>query len=240
MKTPVIFPSPTEVEGEQPLRAGFRLPRDMIVAPARAYRAVAATREWLPALLIVVSIGFASVALAAPAISNVAVETAKQDRTALLSARDLADVGRTALAFLVVQTTLYPAFGWLFTASTLAVIARFRGVPASFSTFFSLAANAGVVASFGSLLQGLALRLHDPGTYHTWAQIALALPLNLAVFTPHGTDREIAFLENFDLFTAWSLVLVAYGFSEIAHVRPIVALSISFGIALALVILVGL
>ncbi|MFY9781736.1 MAG: YIP1 family protein [Candidatus Baltobacteraceae bacterium] len=240
MKTPVIFPSPTEVEGEQPLRAGFLLPRDMLFAPARAFGLVAATREWLPALLIVVCIGFASVALVAPAFSNVAVETAKADRTALLSARDLADVGRTALALLVVQTTLYPALGWLFTAATLTMIARFRGAPSTFSTFFSLAANAGVAAALGELMQGLAVRLHPPSSYHTWAQIALALPLNLAIFAPHGTDREIAFLSSFDLFTAWSLVLIAYGFAQLARVRLTTALSISFGIALALVILVGL
>ncbi len=236
----MIFPSPSEVEGEQPQRAGFALPRDMLFAPARAFRSVVATREWLPAFLIVVSIGFASVALMAPAISNVAVEAVKHDRTALASARDLADVRQTALALLVVQATLFPVFMWAFTASILIMIARFRGAAASFATFFSLAANAGVATSIGVLLTGLAVRLHDPNSYHTWGQLALALPLNLAVFRPHGADRELAFLSNFDIFMIWTLVLIGYGFAQISHLRLIPALSISFGIGLALVILVGL
>jgi hypothetical protein len=236
----VIFPSPTEVDGEQPLRAGFLLPRDVIVAPARAFRSIAATREWLPAFLIVMCFGFASAALLAPAVSNEAVEAAKADPSALLSAGDLSDVGRYALANVVVAVTLYPAFGWLFTAMTLVLIARFRGGPATFSTYFSLAANAGVPAAIGQLLQGVAVRLHDPSSFHTAAALALALPDNLAVLVPHGTEREISFLGSFDVFTLWSLVLIGYGFSHIAHVRLTAALGISFGTALAFVFLLGI
>ncbi len=212
----------------------------MLIAPERAFRLVAATREWLPAFLIVVCLGFASVALLAPAFANVAVLSAKQDPTAMLSARDLPDVGRTALALLVVQATLFPVFVWLFTASTLAVIARFRGVPATFATFFSLAANAGVATAIGSLLQGMAIRLHDPNSYRSLGDIARALPLNLAIFAPHGTDREINFLSNFDVFTVWSLVLIGYGISQLAKMRLIPSLSLSFGIALTLIVLLGI
>ena len=135
------------------------------------------------------------------------------------------------------QQTLFEPVAWLITALVLTTFARIRGTATSFSVQFSLAANAGIPAALGSVLQGLAVRLHDPSSYHTIAQLALALPLNLAVLAPHGTDREIAFLSTFDVFTVWSLILIGYGFAALARVRLVTALSLSFAVALGLALI---
>jgi hypothetical protein len=231
----VISPTPRDTGGAQSARAGMLLPRDILFAPTRAFRLIAETREWLPAFLIVVALGFAAVALIAPALSHVTLELAKRDPS--VSPRDYDAIARGQLIALTVQQTLFEPVAWSITALVLTTFARLRGMTASFSTVFSLAANAWIPAALGSVFQGLAVRLHDPSSYHTIAQLALALPLNLAVLAPHGTDREIAFLSTFDVFTAWSLVLTGYGFAALAGVRLVTALTLSFTIALGLALI---
>jgi hypothetical protein len=230
-----MSPTPRDAGRAHPPRAGLLLPKDMLFAPARAFRLIGETREWLPAFLIVAALGFVAVMLIAPALSNVAIELAKRDPS--LSRRDYHDLAHGELIALTAQQTIFEPIAWLITALVLATFARIRGTVTPFSILFSLAANAGIPAALGSVFQGLAVRLHDPSSYHTTAQLALALPLNLAVLAPHGTDREIAFLSSFDVFTAWSLVLVGYGFAALAGVRLVTALALSFAVALGLTLI---
>jgi hypothetical protein len=211
------------------------LPRDTIVAPARAFAAIARTREWLPGGLIVAALAIGGVVLIEPAMTHVL--TIQLQKTGKLTPVQLRAMPVTAAKVLVETQLVLQVLSWSLTAMVLTTIARFKGVQMTFGAFFALTVNATIPAEFGFLAQALAVRLHDPTAYHTFAQLELALPDNLAVFAPNGNDDQVGFLANFDIFTLWTLILIAYGFVALAGVRLVTALSVSFGTALVLALL---
>lgn len=225
-------PSSEEPGTERAGRGGFALPLDVIVAPARAFRAIQATREWLPAYMIIVALSFLELYLIAPVLTHLAAVESKG------AAGEAAS--RAALVLIMNQValgTIGPLLMAAFAATMLSAGSLGTGGGlARFATFFSLALNCAVPYAIGGVLTALAVHVHDPAGFRSSADLVLATP-SLASLRPHGQPREIAFLGYWDPFTLWSLLLIGYGFAALGKVRPVPALLFALAIGLSVAVL---
>ncbi len=230
-------PQPASSEAPIP-KAGFSLPRDIIVAPARAFAKVATTREWIPAYAIIVVASLCTTALVAPALIHIAsVTPPPPDTTAPHGAAAIATAQRGLIATYAVGQITIPLLLILLTASALTTVARFKTQTTSYVTYISLAANCMIPSVIGGLVTAVGIRAHDPASFANIGTFLTAVPTNLAVFANQRNDREVAFLARFDLFDVWSYVLLAYGFAEIAKVKLTTALAVAFGLSFLFAIL---
>jgi Yip1-like protein len=223
-------PSIEEPPVERSARGGFSLPLDVVVAPARAFRTIEATREWLPAYAIIVALAFLQLYLLAPGLAHIIAVQAHTGAAAVPAPKAM-------LAEIVYQAalgTIGPFVMWGFVATLLsAAVLGTGGGLGRFATFFALCMNCAVPAAVGGVVSALAVRLHDPTALRSVSDLLLAAPISLAALRPHGAAREIAFLGYWDVFTLWSLVLLGYGFAALAKVRPVPALLFAFAIGLS-------
>ncbi len=222
-----------------PPRAGFALPRDILIAPARAFAAIKARPEWLPAALVVLILSLAGLAMIAPALAlvTVALVNASVAPGTHPTAQNITDAIRDVQLNELFNQTFLQLAAWTLTAMVLTTAARIRGQATRFATFFSLAVNCAVPTALGFALGALNVRLHDPAHYVNVTQLNTALTLSLAALDPHGSSRQVAFLTQFDVFFFWTGLLVAYGYMAISGEKLLRALFLSFGIALSLSLL---
>ncbi len=234
MTAPPPAPAP-----EQPARAGFSLPLDIVIAPRRAFLKIAKTSEWLPAVAVIVALGLATAALATPAILHLATVTAVAARHHPLSAAESRDTASAMMVALAYNVVFVPLLVAAFTATTLTVAARFKDPAAPYVRYFALAANCLVPSALGNFLHALAVAVHSPASYNDIRAFQLALPDNLGFFAAPGNDAELDFLSRFGLFDAWSFVLLAFGFSAFAGMRFTTALVIAFVLDFTYAIIFG-
>ena len=219
-------------------KAGLSLPRDIVVAPARAFAKIAATHEWIPAYAIIVVASLCTTALIAPALIHIAsVTPPPPDTIAPHGAEAIAIAQRGLIATYAVGQFTIPLLLILLTASALTTVARFKTQTTSYVTYVSLAANCMIPSVIGGLLTAVGIRAHDPASFTNIQGLLTAVPTNLAVFANKGNDREVAFLARFDIFDIWSYVLLAFGFSGIAKVKFVTALVVAFGLSFLFAIL---
>jgi hypothetical protein len=233
--------NPPADEAAQPRapRAGFALPRDILIAPLRAFAAIKARPEWLPAAFVVLVLSVIGTILIAPALAHATNSAVAASRAAgdNVPVRDVDRAIKEELATLLFGQTLEQLAVWGLTAMVLTTAARLRGQATSFSTYFALAVNCGIPTAVGFALQGSIIRLHNPASYANLNQLNTAFPLTLAVLDPHGSPSQVAFLSQFDVFFLWTGLLVAYGYMAISAEKPVRALFLAFGVQFALVLL---
>jgi hypothetical protein len=219
-----------ETPPERPPRAGAALPLDVLIAPSRAFRAIEATREWLPAYLVVVALGMLELYLLTPALSKVLALQLHAGAPGAPAPQAI----RQAMLVEGIWRVLGPLFAWGFVATLLAAATiGLRNPSSTWTTFFSLAMNCALPAAIGGVVVALAVRFHSPATLRTASDLLLAAPISLASLRPNGSPREIAFLGYWDVFTLWSLLLLGYGFSAIAKMKHIPALLLALAIGLS-------
>ena len=208
-------------------RAGFALPLDILIAPARAFDRIAARPQWLWAYGVVVAAALASVALIAPAIVHVATVAPQS------AGVKTADPGllRELVATLALQNAvLRPLLMVGLTATVLTVVARFKGKTVPATLFVSLATACLVPWTLGSLVEATLIGLRDPRSFSNVHALIVAVPDNLGVFASPKNDAELGFLAHFDVFGLWSHLLLAFGMARFAGVRLVTALATAFGL----------
>jgi hypothetical protein len=211
---------------------GLRLPFDILVAPARAFAEILERPEWLSAYVLLVVAAVAELYLIAPAFVHVRSVLPPPDG---LAGKPPAEIkaefgqflGDNALGNVV---TLLIDIG--LTATVLTTFARFKGSTTPYPVYASLAANCLVPQALGSLLSGLATIVRPASSYHDYRALFTALPDNLALFADPAHVTETLFLGKFDVFTIWSAILLAFGFTATAPVKFTTALAVSFALAL--------
>lgn len=93
---------------------------------------------------------------------------------------------------------------------------RVAGGKPPFPATFAVTAHAMLPGAIASILSIPAVLAHDHFTAETAARL---LPSNLAAFLPdEASTRSVALLSKFDVFTIWSLVLLALGMAQAAKV----------------------
>lgn len=213
---------------------GFRLPLDIVVAPARAFAGVAATHEWLTAYALIVASGLAGLAFGSGALAHLVSVIPPPNGAAGLPAPQVADAVTATLEGTALQQLLTPLFWIGLTATVLTSIARFKGQDTSFRVYVALAANCLVPTIFGNLLSGAGVAFHPAASYHDLRAVEVAFPDSLALFADPQNTKEIAFLGQFDVFTLWSTFLLAYGFAATTPVKFNTALGTAFTLLLVL------
>ncbi len=216
-------------------RPGLLAPlRDVFIAPARAYAALAARPAWLPAFAVVFASSVVYLALAAPAVTHLAALATAGGKSHGASAADAASAAKVGLTNDLLVAALGPLAGWSITATLLATIARWKNQTTPYVAFFALCAVCSLPAALGNIIEGIGVALRGAHGIATWKALAAALPDNLAVFAASRNDREVSFLSNFSFFEIWSTLLLAFGFVALAQVRPVTALLVTFGLDVVL------
>jgi hypothetical protein len=205
-------------------RAGFRLPFFVLINPERAFALVSATREWVPAYILVALFSLASVLLSSGALAHAVSSDPHAAATALTTSQQAAVLLELNLAWAV----LGPFVVYGFVATLLAAAAFGGERPAhAYARYFSLAMNVAVPASIGDLVTGVAVRFRDAASFHSANDLNTVLPISLAVFRPHGPSPEIAFLSYWTIFALWSLLLLGCGYAAISKMRLVPALLVA-------------
>ena len=122
----VMQVSDEPAQGEKP-RAGFALPLDILIAPQRAFRTIAATREWLPAALVIVVLAAIGTALIAPAVAHVAKAQLIANQHGHPSDKELAGAARTDIVLTFLSGTVLQVFPLTLTAMVLSTAGRLKG-----------------------------------------------------------------------------------------------------------------
>lgn len=201
---------------EQPRRAGFSLPVDMVIAPGRAFLKIAKTNEWIPSLVVILVSGLGTVALTTPAIVQIlAAAKSSHPPTAAQIASQLA-----------VEALLMPPLVAMLIATTLTAMTRVKDPAAPFVRYYSLAINCLVPSALGGLLHAAVAGLRQPSSFASFRAYTVALPDSLGVFAAPGNERELNFLGLFNIFDAWAFILLGFGISLFTGMR--------FGVALTL------
>lgn len=224
-----------EPETQRAPRVGLGLPRDILIAPQRAYLRIAARPEWLPAYLLIAASGLVAAALMGPAIVHLAslpeagstVATAPHDPGAQAAA------SRLIVAEVALQGVLVPLLMIGLTATALTLFVRLRSQPTPYLVFVSLAANCLMPAAIGSLVRAAGVALHPAASYHDLRSLILAVPDNLGVFADPHNEREVDFLARFDIFDVWAYALLGIGFATFAQIRLTTALALAFSLDFA-------
>ena len=233
----VLEPAASEPAPDPPLSRGLGLLRDIIVHPQRAFVAIAARGEWLPAYLATVAIELVSLYLIAPAVTHL---TALQARSAaaghaaagapLPAAYDLlARVGFTLILPLAV-------WGFVATLLTATTLGRGERRP-NYSAFLALGLTCAFVSTFGDLIEAICVRLRDPASFASPAAVLLAAPITLASLRPAGSDLEVSFLAFWDPTRLWAALLFGYGIAALTNMRLTIALFLALSIAVSLALL---
>lgn len=224
-----LFPEP-EAVAARPFRAGLSLPRDILIAPARAYATIAANGAWLPAYATLVLLGIAAALFEWPALTHVAAGLPDADGHVAHGAGAVEATSRMVLTNLLVGEALTPLIFIGLTATVLTVIARFKANATHYGVFVALATACLIPSTLGDLLAAAVVRIHDPASYHDYRSIFLAIPDNLGVFATRGNERELFFLSRFSVFDVWSYALLAFGIAALVPIRFTTAVAVAFSL----------
>jgi hypothetical protein len=221
---------------ERPPRAGLALPRDILIAPKRAFARIVASPEWLPAYVLIAGAGLLAAFLMGPAIVHLAALPSGEggaSASAPQTPAALAAASRAIMAEVALQEVLVPLLMIGLTATALTLVARLRAQPTPYLIFVSLAANCLMPVALGSLVGAAGVRLHDASSYHDVRSLLLAVPDNLAVFANPHNEREVEFLARFDIFDVWAYTLLGFGISAFSQIRLTAALAMAFSLDFA-------
>ena len=228
-----LSPAP-QANVERPLLAGLSVPRDILIAPSRAFATIAANCAWLPAYAVLAILGLVSGLFEWPALAHVATSLPDAEGHVVRGATALEAARRNVLTSVLVGEALTPLIFIGVTATVLTVIARFKKNATGYNVFVALAAACLIPSALGELFGAIVVRLHDPASYHDYRGIFLAIPDNLGVFAGKGNDAELFFLARFSLFDVWSYALLAFGIAALVPIRFTTAVAVAFSLDLVL------
>jgi hypothetical protein len=224
-----------EPEAERAPRAGLGLPRDILIAPQRAYARIAARPEWVPAYLLIAGAGLLSTLLMGPAIAHLASLPAPGS-SAPATPHDqasLAAASRLVVIEVALQEVIVPLLMVGLTATALTLFARLRAQQTPYLVFVSLAANCLMPVAIGLLVGAAGVCVHPATSYHDLRSLLLAVPDNLAIFADPHNEREVDFLAQFNIFDVWAYILLGLGFARFAQIRLTTALALAFALDFA-------
>lgn len=224
----------SEPNARPPFSTALALPRDILIAPERAFAAVSASGAWLPPYATLVILGLVAGVCEWPALAHVAGSLPDAAGHVAHGQAALDASNRMVLANVLVGETLTPLVFMGITAMTLTVIARFKSNATRYGAFVALAAACLIPSAIGDLLGALVVRVHDPASYHDYRGIFLALPDSLGIFAAKGNAPELFFLSRFSIFDVWSYALLAFGFAALVPIRFMTAVAVAYALELVL------
>jgi hypothetical protein len=213
-------------DNQRPGRANFRLPWEIVVAPARAFDRIPLTPEWLLAIAIVTVLEGVAAYASFPAQAHVLLVLSRTLGTQKLTTGTVWENTVLPCTIAVVKIML--------TATALTLFAGTRDVKKmiAYPAYLALAANCGIIAALGDFLVGLADALRNPASFGDIRSLDMAFPVNMTIFADPSSPEQALFLTHFGLFTVWADIVLAFGFAKLANVRLVSALVFVFTLEL--------
>ncbi len=221
-------PSPG-TDRDRPKRADFRLPWDIVVAPARAFERIAASPEWLLAYVVITALMLAAVTLEYPALLHVETSVARAAHQETFDSSNF-------FANVLVANAVQPLIVVMLQAIAVTVFAATRNGKnfAKYSTFVSLAANCAVIDALGEFVQAVAIHTRHPASFENLRSLDTVLPIKMTYFADPGNINQAIFLSHFGVFDIWSSIVFSYGLARLAKIALLPSLVFVFTLDLVL------
>lgn len=206
----------------------------VLLAPEKTFRALAARPHWLPAMLLLVAVALTLSLVVTPKLDmkqvvRDAIEESGRDLSAAQLEQQLAIAEKFKWAGTASQLVLQPAV-YLIMAGVFLVLLRLSGSEIDFRRSLSVSVHGmmpflvATLLTIPVVLSRATLSLED-------VQNSSYLYSNLAAFAPESTAKPLlALLSSIDLFSIWTIVLLAMGYRIVGKVSNAVAYGVVLGL----------
>lgn len=206
----------------------------VLLAPEKTFRALAIHPQWLPALLLLVAAALTLSLVVTPKLDmkqvmRDAIEESGQDISAAQLDRQVEMAEKFKWVGTASQVVLQPAV-YLLMAGIFLVVLRLAGSEIDFRRSLSVAVH-GMMPFLVATLLTVPVVLSRAELNLKDVQSARYLHSNLASFAADSTAKPVlALLSSIDLFSLWTIVLLAIGYRVVGKVSRAAA----FGVVLTL------
>jgi hypothetical protein len=208
-----------EAGPERVLSNPFQSVWGVLFSPESTFRALAVRPRWLPALLVLLLSAFAVSVILTPRMDmKQAIRDAveKQGRELTETQLEL-QVNIAKKVGMAAQLILQPAF-YLLTAAIFLVLLRLLGSEIDFRRSLSVTVH-GMVPLILAALLSIPVVLSRASISVEDVQGSRLLQSNLAAFAPESAGKVLlALLASIDVFTLWSVFLLAVGYRVVGGV----------------------
>jgi hypothetical protein len=216
-------------------RGGLLNVVDVVVAPPVAFARLRAVPAWGWAFVVAALLGIAGILLILPAsehamatwlpgmlAANPQVAKLPADQQAkLIQAQVALTVAFLRLTWIFVPIALLVAT--LLQALVMTVANAIGGGDGTFPKYFALAMTVAIVGNgLAALVTGVIATLRGSAAFDTPNAIQASLP-SLALVVPAASGALRGFLAAFNVFSLWSVVLLAAGMQSVGRIRRDVA-----------------
>jgi len=219
-----------QAESGMPEVSGVQSVWGVLVAPENSFRALALRPHWLPALLLLVSGALALSVIVTPRLDMKQVmRDAIEDSGQEVSSAQLDKQAEMAEKFkwmgTVSQVVLQPAV-YMIMAALFLVVFRLMGSDIDFRRSLSVAVH-GMMPFLVATLLSIPVVLSRAELSLADVQSGSFLYSNLAAFAPESAGKPlVALLSSIDLFSIWSISLLAIGYRVVGKLSKMAALSV--------------
>jgi hypothetical protein len=233
--------NPEQVESATPEVSAVQSIWGVLVAPEKTFRALAVRPHWLPALLLLVAAALALSLIVTPRLDmKQVIREAIEDSGQEIPAAQLEQQVEMAEKFkwlgTASQVVLQPAV-YMLMAAIFLVVFRLMGSDIDFRHSLSVAVH-GMMPFLIATLLSIPVVMSRAELSMAEVQSGGFLHSNLAAFAPESAGKVlVAFLGSVDIFSIWTIALLAIGYRVVGKVSKAAALGVV--IALWAVVVAG-
>ena len=194
----------------------------VLLAPEKTFRALAARPLWLPALVLLVASALALSVIITPRLDmrqviREAIEESGQEVPEAQLARQVEMANKFKWVGTAAQVVLQPAV-YLLMAGLFLVVLRLVGSEIDFRRSLAVSVH-GMMPFLLATLLALPVVLSRAEISMQEVRSGGLLSSNLAAFAPESTGKAmLALLSSVDLFSLWSIALLAIGYRVVGRV----------------------
>jgi hypothetical protein len=215
-------------------RSGLATAVDTIVSPAAAFASLRVAPTWGWAFLIATVLGIVGSLLSGPAIMH-ALETSLPAQLAANPgiAQLPPDQQQAAIARGVAFAKIFSQFGFVFVPIGILLASLVQALimlianaathgDGNFKKYFALSINVSIVgAGLAQLVLGIIVLVRGAGSFETVSAVTSSIP-GLGLLS-NGHGAMAAFLGTINIFSVWSIVLLALGMTGVGRISRVPA-----------------
>jgi hypothetical protein len=210
----------TEEDGSQRVSSNpLQSVGSVLFSPESTFRSLAVRPRWLPALLVLLLSAFAVSIVLTPKMDmkQVILDALEKQGRELTPTQVDQQVNLMKKVGMGVQLVLQPAF-YLLAAAVFLVLLRLLGSEIDYRRSLAVTVHGMLPLVIGALLM-IPVVLSRASVSVEEVQGSRLLKSNLAAFAPDGTGKmALALYSSLDIFTLWSVFLLAVGYQVVGKV----------------------
>lgn len=227
----MTMPEPVESTAQD---GGWKSIWGVLTSPGRTFEALASRPSWFPAMLLLVVTAIGLSAIVTPKLDmRQVIRDAIEERGANLTEAQIEQQLQMAETFkwagtfsqIVIQPLVY-----LIMAGVFLVVFRLMGSELDFRQSLSVSVHGMMPFAVATLLTAPIVLSREELSMQE-VQNSRFLFSNLAAFAPEEASKALmALLSSVDLFSIWSVALLAIGFQVVGRVSKATALGVVLGL----------